>query len=108
MRGQAAIEEYRRQQEEEFYRDLPHLKQAAEIGDCATRPLCGNEGSSLSLRHPYQPKDLPFRGPCGQMAASRSTVSGNRFTSLISNAAWAFGLARPCSQFSRVRTLVRR
>ncbi len=43
-----------------------------------------------------------------QMAASRSTVSGKRFTRLISKAACAFGLARPCSQFSSVRTLVRR
>jgi hypothetical protein len=44
----------------------------------------------------------------GYMEASLSTVSGNRFTRLISKAAWALGFARPCSQFSSVRTLVRR
>ena len=41
-------------------------------------------------------------------SASRSTVSGNFSTSRISSAACAFGLARPCSQFSSVRGLVRR
>lgn len=40
--------------------------------------------------------------------ANRSTVSGNFSTSRINNAAWAFGFARPCSQFSTVRGLVRR
>ena len=43
-----------------------------------------------------------------QIAASRWTVSGYFLTRLIRRAACAFGLARPCSQFSRVRTLVRR
>lgn len=43
-----------------------------------------------------------------QTAASRCTVSGNFSTNRISTAAWALGLARPCSQFSRVRGLVRR
>ncbi len=43
-----------------------------------------------------------------QIAASRCTVSGYFLTRLIRRAACAFGLARPCSQFSRVRTLVRR
>ena len=41
-----------------------------------------------------------------QTVASRSTVSGYFSTSLINTAAWAFGLARPCSQFSRARGLV--
>ena len=43
-----------------------------------------------------------------QIVASRWTVSGYRLTRLIKSAACAFGLARPCSQFSSVRTLVRR
>lgn len=42
------------------------------------------------------------------MAANRSTVSGKRFTRLISKAACALGFARPFSQFSSVRTFVRR
>lgn len=41
-------------------------------------------------------------------AASRSIVSGNFSTRRMSKAACAFGLARPCSQFSKVRGLVRR
>src|SRR5690554_2130543 len=41
-------------------------------------------------------------------SASRFMVSGNFSTRRISRAAWALGLARPCSQFSRVRGLVRR
>ena len=43
-----------------------------------------------------------------QIRASRPTVSGKRSTSRISKAAWALGRARPCSQFSSVRRLVRR
>jgi hypothetical protein len=38
-----------------------------------------------------------------QISASRFTVSGYRRTRLISSGACAFGLARPCSQFSGVR-----
>ena len=45
---------------------------------------------------------------CTQTAASRSTVSGYRSTKRISRAACAFGRARPCSQFSSMRGLVRR
>ena len=41
-----------------------------------------------------------IRSTVGHTAASRSTVSGNFSTRRISSAAWAFGLARPCSQFS--------
>lgn len=43
-----------------------------------------------------------------QICARRSTVSGKRCTSRISSAACALGVARPCSQFSKVRTFVRR
>ena len=43
-----------------------------------------------------------------QILASRSTVSGNFSTILMSRLAWAFGFARPCSQFSRVLSFVRR
>ena len=47
-------------------------------------------------------------GHLDHIAASRWTVSGYFLTRLIRRAACAFGLARPCSQFSRVRTFVRR
>lgn len=43
-----------------------------------------------------------------QTDASRSTVSGKRWTRRIKSAACAFGLARPCSQFSSVLGLVRK
>lgn len=43
-----------------------------------------------------------------QTVASRCTMSGNCATMRISNEACALGLARPCSQFSSVRGLVRR
>ena len=42
------------------------------------------------------------------MSASRYPVSGYCLTRLINNAGCPFGLARPCSQFSNVRTLIRR
>src|ERR1700719_3565583 len=45
--------------------------------------------------------------PC-QIFANLSTVSGYLSTIRINRAACALGRARPCSQFSRVRTLVRR
>lgn len=41
-------------------------------------------------------------------AANRLTVSGYLSTKWINSAACALGLARPCSQFSSVRGLVRR
>lgn len=46
--------------------------------------------------------------PRHQIYANRRTVSGNRCASRMSNAACALGFARPCSQFSSVRTFVRR
>jgi len=62
-------------------------------------------GSIPSLIPSYPSSDPPH---LQRIAASLSNVSGKRFTRLMSNAACALGFARPCSQFSSVRTFVRR
>jgi len=60
----------------------------------------GAIGVRFQLRYPLWLMD--------QTASSRFIVSGNCATIRIRSTACALGLARPCSQFSSVRGLVRR
>ncbi len=69
---------------------------SAETGYTRLEPSSGMRLSPISSR------------PRLQTAASLCTVSGYFCTSRMSSAACALGLARPCSQFSSVRTFVRR
>jgi hypothetical protein len=61
-----------------------------------------------SRRFPGNHEGCPRR-PAGSghaMRRNRSSVSVKCRTSSIRAAAWAFGLARPCSHFSRVRSFM--
>ncbi len=51
--------------------------------------------------------DVPRCRPFPATRSNRSSVSGYLRTKRTRAAAWGFGLARPCSHFSRVRSLIR-
>lgn len=109
----------------DFVDDALDLREPENSKQCAELPSaggkhCGSRGEhhGISLTYGRCPGEVRReRGlfifsvgtsvdrysPC-----NRPIVSGNRCKSRISNAAWALGLARPCSQFSSVRALVRR
>jgi len=69
--------------------------------DCLVGHLCLGGGEAMDFAEGSSHQT-------NQIAARRCTVSGYCLTRLISSAACALGLARPCSQFSSVRTFVRR